>query len=196
MICSDNGKYKNKILTIPNLLSLLRLCMIPIIVWLYSSKKEQLWALLVLLLSGATDIIDGIIARRFNMISDFGKALDPVADKLTQIAMLFCLVSCFPYMTVPLVLLVVKEIIAAILNMIAIKKTRVVTGAVWHGKLTTVLLYCTMAIHLAWFNIPAAVSNALIAACTAAMLFSAVQYTIRSIRVLTDKKIDSVKKAF
>ena len=110
MTCDDSGKYQKKILTIPNLLSLVRLCMIPVIVWLYNGKEDPLWALIVLLLSGATDIIDGIIARRFNMVSDFGKAFDPIADKLTQIAMLFCLVSNFPYMIVPLVILIVKEI--------------------------------------------------------------------------------------
>lgn len=181
-------KYQKKILTIPNLLSFLRLCMIPVIVWLYNVKQDSLWALLVLLLSGATDIIDGIIARRFNMVSDFGKAFDPIADKLTQIAMLFCLVSNFPYMIVPLVILIVKEITAAVMNMIAIKKTSVVMGAVWHGKLTTVILYSTMAIHLIWFNIPSVVSKILIAVSTVIMLFSAVQYTIRNIKVLTEKK--------
>ena len=188
MTCDDSGKYQKKILTIPNLLSLVRLCMIPVIVWLYNGKEDPLWALIVLLLSGATDIIDGIIARRFNMISDFGKAFDPIADKLTQIAMLFCLVSRFPYMTIPLVILVVKEITAAVMNMIAIKKTSVVMGAVWHGKLTTVILYSTMAIHLIWFNIPSVVSKILIAVSTVIMLFSAVQYTIRNIKVLTEKK--------
>ena len=95
-------KYKHKIITIPNVLSFFRLLLIPVIVWLYIVKKDPLWTTGILVLSGVTDVVDGIIARKCNMISDFGKAFDPVADKLTQIAMLFCLVSRFKWMLLPL----------------------------------------------------------------------------------------------
>ena len=95
-------KYKHKIITIPNILSFFRLLLIPVIVWLYIVKKDPIWTMAVLALSGITDIVDGIIARKCNMVSDFGKAFDPVADKLTQIAMLFCLVSRFRWMLLPL----------------------------------------------------------------------------------------------
>ena len=71
---------KNKIITIPNILSFFRLCLIPLIVWQYVGAHNYLVALYLLALSGLTDIADGIIARNFNMISDFGKAFDPVAD--------------------------------------------------------------------------------------------------------------------
>lgn len=77
---SIESGYKNKILTIPNVLSFFRLCLIPIIVWLYISKEDYFWTLMVLLFSGLTDVVDGIIARKCNMISDFGKAFDPIAD--------------------------------------------------------------------------------------------------------------------
>lgn len=66
---------------------------------------------MVLLLSGLTDVVDGIIARKCNMISDFGKAFDPIADKLTQAAMLCCLVVRFNYMLIPLGMLVIKEVV-------------------------------------------------------------------------------------
>ena len=81
---------KNKILTIPNLLSLFRLCLIPVFMWLYCVEKNYLWTGIILIISGLTDTVDGFVARHFNMISDLGKILDPVADKLTQAAMLFC----------------------------------------------------------------------------------------------------------
>ena len=181
---TQNGRYQKKIVTIPNILSLFRLCLIPVIVWLYCVKEDQLWTTLVLALSGLTDVVDGIIARKFDMVSDFGKAFDPVADKLTQIAMLFCLVTRFPYMLLPLIILTVKEILAATLNMLTIKKTGEVLGAVWHGKVNTVLLYAMMLIHLVWFNIPPVASHLLIALCTGMMLLSAVLYSIRNIRAL------------
>lgn len=180
-------KYQNKIITIPNILSFFRICLIPIIVWLYCFKNNYIITTVMVVISAITDIIDGIIARKFNMISDFGKAFDPIADKLTQIIMLFCLVTRFPLMLIPLMILTLKEITAATLNIITIKKTGAVMGAVWHGKATTVLLYTTMLIHIIWFNIPQIMSNILIFACTAMMIISAVLYTLRSIKAFSDK---------
>ena len=88
----------NRIITVPNLLSFFRLCLIPVIIWSYCVKKNPLLAGEILLLSGLTDLADGYIARRFHMISNLGKILDPVADKLTQAAMLICLFTRFPHM--------------------------------------------------------------------------------------------------
>ncbi len=181
-------RYQKRIITIPNILSLFRLCLIPVIVWLYCFQKDYIWTAFTLALSGLTDVVDGFIARKFHMVSDFGKAFDPVADKLTQIAMLFCLVTRFPLMLIPLIILTVKEILAATLNMLTIQKTGKVMGAVWHGKLNTVLLYATMLLHVIWGDIPTLVSNLLIGICTVMMLISAVLYSIRNIRALKNNK--------
>ena len=176
-------RYRNKILTIPNVLSFFRLCLIPLIVWQYVFQHNYFIALYLLALSGLTDIADGIIARKFNMISNFGKVFDPIADKLTQIAMLFCLVTRFPNMWLPLILLVVKEIFAGVTGLMMVRKG-VVLGANWHGKATTVLLYATMLVHLAWVNIWAVVSNILIGACTAMIILSGILYAIRNLKFL------------
>ena len=181
-------KYRHKIVTIPNMLSLFRLLLIPVIVWLYIVREDPLWTMIILALSGITDIVDGIIARKCNMISDFGKAFDPVADKLTQIAMLFCLVSRFKWMLLPLCVMVIKEVTAGILGLLVIRKTGKVDGAVWHGKATTVSLYSMMIIHLIWYNIPGAVSGILIGACTALALLSAFMYSRENVRILLEKK--------
>ena len=181
-------RYKNKIITIPNVLSLFRLLLIPVIVWLYVFRQDYLWTTAVLTLSGITDIVDGIIARKFHMISDFGKAFDPVADKLTQITTLFCLVTRFHWMLLPLVILVVKEIFAAVTGLLVIRKTGNVLGALWHGKAATVSLYSMMLIHLLWFRIPSVVSGILIGACTAMVLLSAVLYGSRNLRILLNRE--------
>ncbi len=107
-------EVSNKIITIPNILSFFRLCLIPLLAWRYCVKKDYTGAAIILLVSGFTDILDGFIARRFHMVSNIGKALDPVADKMTQIAMLICLLTNFPLMWIPLILLVAKEIFAAV----------------------------------------------------------------------------------
>lgn len=95
----------------------------------------------VLILSGLTDLADGYIARRFNMTSDLGKALDPVADKLTQAAMMLCLLTRFRLMLIPLSIIVIKELVTGVFSLVVIKKTGRVMSADWHGKLTTLLLY-------------------------------------------------------
>ena len=174
---------KEQILTIPNMLSFLRLGLIPVILWLYLTG-ELVWAAIVIVLSSITDIVDGFIARRFNMISDFGKAIDPIADKLTQIAVLFCLVTRFPLMLVPLIIMIVKELTSFILRLVLFKKTDIVVGAVWHGKLNTVVLHSIILLHVLWIYIPEPVSAGCIAASVVIMLTSFVLYTIDGAKLL------------
>ena len=180
--------YKHKIITIPNILSLFRLLLIPVIMWLYIVKEDPVLTTVILVFSGITDIVDGIVARKCHMVSDFGKAFDPVADKLTQIAMLFCFVSRFKWMLLPLCVMVIKEVTAGILGLLVIRKTGKVDGAVWHGKATTVSLYSMMIIHLIWYNIPSVISGILIGACTALALLSAFMYSRENVRILLGKK--------
>ncbi len=188
MAMPETEKYRKKIITLPNILSFFRICLIPVIVWLYCVKKDYLLTTLVLVLSAITDIADGIIARHYGMISDFGKAFDPIADKLTQFAMLLCLAFRFRLMTIPAAVLFVKEISAGIMSLMAIHSSGEVEGAVWHGKVSTALLYGTMILHLIWFNIPAMVSTSLIILCTAMMLLSAVLYAIRNLSAISSGK--------
>ena len=178
---------EKKIITIPNILSMLRLCLIPAFVWLYVAKEAYYLTAGVLLLSGITDLVDGFVARRFHMVSDFGKALDPVADKLTQAAMLFCLVVRFPMMWIPLVLLTIKEVSTGVIALLVVKKSGVVKGAVWHGKVTTALLYAVMLLHLIWYTIPLTVSGILIGLCVLMMLYSWVLYGWYNIKSLSGK---------
>lgn len=173
-----------KILTIPNLLSFFRLCLIPVFAWLYCVQREYIWTGIVLVISGLTDTADGLIARHFHMTSDLGKVLDPVADKLTQAAMLACLLTRFPLMAVPLAVMVVKEIFMAITGLLVIRKTGSVFGADWHGKVTTWLLYAMMVLHLFWYSIPDSLSRLLIGICTAMLLLSFVLYGVHHIRTL------------
>ena len=143
---------KKEILTIPNLLSVIRLILIPIIVWLYVVRQNNTAATVMIILSGITDIADGIIARKFDMVSDLGKILDPIADKLTQGAVIICLSFKYPLMIFLVVLFVLKEIIMAYLGVQTIKKQDFINGAKWHGKMNTVIIYATM-ITMIFFHI-------------------------------------------
>lgn len=178
---------KNQIFTIPNILSLLRIVMIPAIVWLYNNDMPH-QAVFILLLSGLTDIVDGFIARQFNLISNLGKILDPIADKLTQAVILLSVSSEYPLMLIPLILLTVKEVSLSIIGIFVIRKTREVKGANWHGKITTFMLYFTLVIHIICIDLSSAVSDMLIGACVTLMMLSFVLYVIRNIRQLDESK--------
>ena len=167
---------KRSVFNLPNLLSLLRLAMIPLLLWLYLDREAYLLTAAVLVLSGATDVVDGIIARRYDLITDLGKALDPIADKLTQIAMLYCLGTSFPEIRILLGILIVKEVITGIMSLISIGKTGRVDGAQWHGKLTTVLLYAMIVDRI----VPWLFSVLLTLACAGMMVFSMVMYWKRN----------------
>ena len=119
-------KHKEKIFTVPNLLSLFRIALIPVIVKFYCVDKAYHWALLVLILSGLTDVADGIIARKFDLISDLGKILDPVADKLTQFSLLICLTTRYRWMLVLVAEFALKEFVMLLLGYITIRKKDIV----------------------------------------------------------------------
>ncbi len=168
---------KDQILTIPNLLSLVRLALIPVIVWLYVEKQEYNWAAAVILLSGATDIADGLIARHFHMISDLGKILDPVADKLTQAAVILCLTVKYKLMGYLIILFAVKELLMTIYGYLAIRKKDSVNSAKWYGKLNTVVLYGVMMVLILVPGISENTANAMIIACGIVMLVALALYS-------------------
>ena len=186
---------RKQIFTIPNFLSFLRLCMIPLIIWLYCAQKNYVLTAVVLVLSGLTDTIDGFIARRFNMVTDLGKALDPIADKLTQASVMFCLLTRFQMMLVPLLLLIFKEVCNGIMSLFVIKKTGKVCGADWHGKVCTWLLYAMMFLHIVWFDIPREWSTVFISICVIMMTVSFGLYMIRNYKMLTKEVINNDKAA-
>lgn len=175
---------KEQILTVPNLLSLVRLLLIPVLVFAYLGLRNYPLAAIIFIVSAVTDIVDGFIARHFNMTSDFGKALDPFADKLTQLAVLLCLVTRYIYMLIPLCMLFVKEIVSGIASLRAIKKTGIVKSAEWHGKVTTVVMSLMIVIHILWYDIPPAASYVSVGICIGVMLMSFVLYSFRHLSSL------------
>lgn len=133
---------------IPNALSVLRIVLVPVFMTLYLLHLDM-WAFGVLLLSGVTDCLDGVIARRLHQITDCGKLLDPVSDKLTQVGVVICLTTRYPSLLALAVLCLVKESCQAVGGLILLKKRSTVRGSKWFGKLSTVVFYgCMLAIVL------------------------------------------------
>jgi len=180
----DMETSNRKILTFPNFLSMFRIALIPLFVWLYSIRHRYDMSLSVLLLSGLTDIMDGWIARRFQVISELGKVLDPVADKLTQGAIILCLAYNFPIMWILLVVLITKETVMGIMGIIVLKKTGTVNSAKWHGKLATCLVYGTMIVHILYRETPVSTTYGLIVLCILSIVASLTLYLIRYMKLI------------
>lgn len=129
---------------IPNILSVIRICLVFVFVAVFFSPLSKLWALIVFLSAGATDVVDGFLARRNNWITDLGKVLDPFADKLMQCTVLVCL--CIENV-VPLWFLIIffaKELLTLLLGFIAIRRRSVVVVSKWYGKASVCLFYATI----------------------------------------------------
>lgn len=162
--------WKKEVFTIPNILSLFRLLLIPLYIYLYltaESTSEYVIAALVLALSCLTDMVDGKIARKYNMISTLGMLLDPVADKATQVALLVCLSMNYPVLYPVLGLLVIKESFQLIAMIIAYLNGQMLPGALFIGKVCTTVLFVSLIAMVLFPEIPSSVVDliALVDAC-------------------------------
>ncbi len=167
---------KEQILTIPNLLSLFRLGLLPLIAWFYNVRQNYIAAIALLVLSGITDVVDGTIARKCNMVSDFGKILDPIADKLTQMVMLMCLAVKYTCIIWMVLVFVLKELAMTVLGYLAIKRKDSVNSAKWYGKANTVIIYSTIVLLILIPNIPKNAVTVMVGICIAAMVASFILY--------------------
>ena len=131
---------------IPNILTMLRFVLIPFILY-FLSIDNYILTFVFLTLSGITDVLDGFIARKFNFITDFGKLIDPLADKATQLLTLAALVlkNIIPLWI--LGLLVLKEFIM-IAGASFLYGKELVVSSKWYGKLATVLIYVAIVCSL------------------------------------------------
>lgn len=177
---------EKKWLTIPNLLSVLRILLVPAFVVSYltlpSTDVFALWPMLILAFSGITDLFDGWIARRFNQISDLGKMLDPAADKLTQFSVLVCLVirlGRMPMLWALLILYVVKDLLILIGGVLMLRgERRVVPQAKWFGKVSTFGFYLATILLIAFPNMPEWTINLLALVVILLALFSLIMYAV------------------
>lgn len=152
-----NLNWKKEVFTIPNFLSLFRLLLIPVYMHLYltaTSMSHYVAAGAVLALSCLTDLVDGKIARKFNMVSTLGIILDPVADKATQVTLLVCLSLKYHILYPVLWLLVIKECFQVIAGVIAYFNGKMLPGALLIGKICTTVLFVSLIFMVLFPDIP------------------------------------------
>lgn len=180
------------LVAIPNILCYLRIIMVGVFLYIYNtatSQNDYYIAMLVVMVAGITDFLDGRIARKFNMITDLGKVIDPVADKLMQFAMLITLKFNVKNMYMLTIYLIIKEVVLALIAFIILKtKGRRLNGAKWYGKVCTAVLYVVMLVFVAVPQLNAYLRNALLIVCAAAITLSFVMYIRLYIIMIKDSR--------
>ena len=159
---AEVSNKENRILTIPNLMSLFRLMLIPVIMWAFLGMKNYWLVAGLLILSGLTDVADGFVARHFNQISALGKVLDPVADKFTEGILMILIALRYPLLWMDVVIFAVGAFLMSFWGLRAIERQHFVNQAHWYGKATTVFLYLTIFLLLVIDPMPKTVANILI----------------------------------
>lgn len=176
---TDETPLKKQIFSIPNLLSYFRILLLPLIVWRYvtaETMEEFHAAAIIIGISGITDFLDGFIARKYHMITKLGKIVDPIADKLTQAAIVFALSFRFRLLIPVVILLIVKEGFMGVMGVILLKNGKMLDGAKWFGKVSTAVLYVIMFILILVPDIQTQIANTLICICGSLLLLSFIMY--------------------
>lgn len=177
---------------LPNILCYLRILMVPLFLYIYFTadvSTDYYLATFIVMVSGLTDFLDGQIARRCNMVTDLGRIIDPVADKLMQLAMLVALTFQIKYMYLLVILLVVKEVVTSIMGCVIMSNMhRRLNGAKWYGKVCTATLYVVMLVLVAFPGVNISIKNILLIICAAGLALSFVMYVRIYIIMILDNK--------
>jgi cardiolipin synthase len=170
---------KKDLWSIPNILCYIRFLLIPVFLVTYiraDEPKQYIQAATVVFLSGLTDFLDGFIARRFDMVTELGKIIDPLADKLTQASLIFILVVKIKWMFLLLILFVIMQLFLLVAGIVMLKKGTKLNGAKWFGKVSTTVFYATMLVLVAVPTLRTGITNTLMMVCGAFLLLSFLMY--------------------
>ena len=182
----QENTYSKRIITIPNILTVFRMILIPVYIYLYSYLNNGTASAVVLIVAGLTDVLDGFIARTWHMESELGRVLDPVADKLMQTVMCISLSFKYPIFFWSLVFFAVKETTLLLLGYSYMKKTGIVNSARWYGKASSVVHYFVVGTLILSPMILPYTAYVLIWICMATHAVSLVLYIVFYIQSLRD----------
>lgn len=185
---------KKEYFNIPNLMGYFRIILLPVFLYVYGQAEtpsEYMAAFIILAVSFLTDLLDGKIARKFNMVTDFGKVLDPVADKLTQGALAIAVTLHYPLMKMFLLIFLCREIYMAVTGLYLLKKKKVCNGAQWYGKVCTTII--DVGVYLLLLpSIPYQAANIMIIIMIISVLFTWIKYIQFHASIIRQKEL-SVK---
>lgn len=176
-------------MTIPNIISTCRILLAPVFALLYTQGRVTA-AMGVLLLSAVSDVLDGAIARRFNMETELGRALDPIADKILQAVMMLCALQRTPSVWFLLGLHALRELSLGLMSLHVLRMTGHVYPAKWYGKLCTASIYAVMIAALAFPGVPGHLIDMGVMLCGVLVGFCLCGYMLNFQRILLSQGED------
>lgn len=177
---TKNEVISKDLMTIPNAISFIRILLITPFVAFFI-QRMYVAAAITVGISGLSDLFDGWIARKFHQESELGKVLDPLADKLTLIAVGVCLIFIEPYVLPLMIIMVLKDVLMIIGGTIVINQGVIPPKSSWYGKLSTFMFYISvsMVVLMAIFGyVNKPLSLTVLGITAAMMIFSLVNYAI------------------
>lgn len=160
---------------IPNIITTFRLFLVPLFAYLMLIADNIWGACTVFVVSGLSDVIDGIIARKCNMITETGKVYDPLVDKLMQITVLFALAA-REFLPLWFIIIVITKEITMIFVSLVLYIKKIIVQARWFGKLSTVVFYAVILLLVIFKDMSLWLRTLLLIILVSTMLFSAVGY--------------------
>ncbi|MBE6890906.1 MAG: CDP-alcohol phosphatidyltransferase family protein [Ruminococcaceae bacterium] len=177
-------------MSIPNIISIIRILLVPIFCVIYFTPGMKTVALIVLIVSGLSDLVDGYIARKFNQITDLGKVLDPIADKLFHMSTIACL--CIDRVVGYWLLFIVmaKELFMICGGVILYKKTKAVIASKWYGKLSSSLFFSAFVLSFVPVNNTAYTIfiSCLFAVAVLISLYAMINYVTKAVSINNARK--------
>lgn len=181
---------KKDLWTIPNIIGYVRILLIPVFCYVYltaDTTADYYLACGIVLFSSFTDLFDGMIARKFNQVTELGKILDPVADKLTHAALALCLCVRYPFMRILVILMILKECYMAVMGAIMLKRGKMLDGAMFCGKVCTALLFSGLFLLFLFPTMPLQIVNIIITILMISMVYTWGRYIIVYHHMLHEK---------
>ena len=176
-------------MNIPNALSCFRILLVPVFILVFFSGGEnaEIWAVAVFLLAGATDVLDGRIARKYNQITMLGRFLDPLADKLMVFSALICLTVADLLPLWLALLFLAKELVQLLGGALLFRRIRDVPASNIIGKTGTFLFYIAIAVMVLFPNLNADLKLALMVLAFGMIFAALITYAMRAIALVHDQ---------
>ena len=170
-----------------NKLTMLRVILIPVylVIWHLHFSYNFIVALAIFIIASVTDFIDGYIARHYNQVTDFGKFMDPLADKVLVLSAMICFCAMGRFPAWALVIVMAREFAVSGLRMVAVDNGRVIAAG-WSGKVKTfATMVCLCIMHLPVWEWLMWVCVVIIAVTT---LYSGIEYFVKNKDVINTNK--------
>ena len=173
-------------MNVPNMLSVLRICLVPVFILVYfgGSENSSIYAVIVYAIASFTDILDGKIARKYNITTNLGRVPDPLGDKLMTVSVIACITIDGLIPVWAIIVFIIKEGMMGLGGLCLYNKFEEMPPSNYFGKCSTVVFFAVCVILMLFRDIPETIALVMISFALAVMMLAFVSYLIRFVRMI------------